>query len=99
MLTRTYPDRNGWAIEHRGRIVAHAVDGDTADPLADAFEDCEECGKKADALDESARLLAVLAEDIEEFLDELRLDTATTLGKQALKAMDRVKAAIKRSRS
>ena len=99
MLTRTYPDRNGWAIEHRGRIVAHAIDGDTADRIAEAFDDCPECIEKDAAVREAEKNLASLADDIEEFLDELRLDTSTTLGERALKAMDRVKAAIKRSRS
>lgn len=99
MLTRIYPDGDQWAVEHCGRIVAHAIDGDTADRIAEAFDGCPGCTEKADALDESARLLAVLAGDIEEFLDVLRLDTSTTLGKTTIKAMDRVKAAIKRSRS
>lgn len=99
MSTRIYPDRDRWAIEHRGRIVAHAVDGDTVDRIAEALDDCPECIEKDAAVREAEKNLGSLADDIEEFLDELRLDTVTTLGKQALKAMDRVKEAIERSRS
>lgn len=99
MLTRTYPDRNGWAIEHCGRVVAHAIDGDTADRIAEALDDCPECIEKDAAVREAEKNLGSLADDIEEFLDELRLDTETTLGKKSLKAMDRVKEAIERSRS
>lgn len=99
MLTRVYPVNDQWAIEHCGRIVAHAVDGDTADQVAEAFDDCPDCVEKDAAAREAEKNLVSLADDIEEFLDELRLDTSTTLGKKALKAMDRVKAAIERSRS
>lgn len=99
MLTRVYPVNDQWAIEHCGRIVAHAIDGDTADRVAEAFDTCPDCVEKDAAVREAERNLSSLADDTEEFLDELRLDTSTTLGKRALRAMDLVKAAIERSRS
>lgn len=99
MLTRVYPVNDQWAIEHCGRIVAHAIDSDTADRVAEVFDDCPECVEKDAAVREAERNLDSLADDIEEFLDALRLDTSTTLGKKALKAMKLVKAGIERSRS
>lgn len=99
MLTRIYPVADQWAIEHCGRIVAHAVDGDTADRIAEALDDCPECVEKDASVREAEKNLASLIDDIEEFLDALHLDASTTLGEKALKAMDLVEDGIERSRA
>lgn len=105
MLTRTYPDLTGfdpnsiqWAIEHYGRIVAHAIDGDTADRIAKALDDCPECIEKEAALGEAERQLGRLVDECDDLLNELTFCTGTELGKRASKGIEAFRAALDRFR-
>lgn len=98
MLTRTYPDHDRWAIEHCGRVVAHAIDGDTADRIAEALDDCPECIEKDAALGESERQLGRLVDECDDLLGELTFCTGTELGKRASKGIEAFRAALDRFR-
>ena len=78
--------------------MAHAIDGDTADRIAEALDDCPECIEKNAALGEAERQLERLVDECDYLLNELAACTGTELGKRASKGIETFRAALDRFR-